>query len=147
MRLPFLQELGRSVKQLQHRHHRTLDAGLTKLGTTLAQWDALRAIGMKPDVSSHALAELSFMTDQSFGALASRLEEQGLITRTPGKGRALCHRLTTSGEEMLMRGTSVAEQVLARSFAPLNDSEQAQLLALLSRLLASGSDEPSDQSA
>lgn len=130
-----LQELGRAVKRLQNRHHRALDARLIEIGTTLAQWDALRAIGQNPDASLHDLAELTFQTDQSFGALASRLVERGFVRRTPGKGRILCHGLTASGKDVLGRGTAIAEEVLGASFAPLTEAERSQLRSLLMRLL------------
>ncbi|MBI0383988.1 MarR family transcriptional regulator, partial [Streptomyces albiflaviniger] len=39
-----VQVLGRAVKQAQYRQHRALDSALGEVGTTLAQWDALRAI-------------------------------------------------------------------------------------------------------
>ena len=39
-----LEDLGRAVKQLQYRHHRGMDRRLRDAGTSLAQWDALRAI-------------------------------------------------------------------------------------------------------
>ncbi|MER7187616.1 MarR family transcriptional regulator, partial [Streptomyces hyaluromycini] len=39
-----LQVLGRAVKQAQYRQHRAMDSALSAVGTTLAQWDALRAI-------------------------------------------------------------------------------------------------------
>jgi DNA-binding MarR family transcriptional regulator len=130
-----LLELGRAVKRLQNQHHRALDARLIEIGTTLAQWDALRAIGRNPDASSHDLAELTFQTDQSFGALASRLVERGFVTRTPGKGRALRHGLTALGKDVLSRGSAIAQEVLDASFAPLTQAERSQLQALLSRLL------------
>src|ERR1700731_1558108 len=52
---------------------RALDSKLIEIGTTLAQWDALRAIDRHPESSSHKLAGLTFQTDQSFGALANRM--------------------------------------------------------------------------
>ncbi|HEY1719914.1 MAG TPA: MarR family transcriptional regulator [Magnetospirillaceae bacterium] len=138
-----LQELGRSIKRLQTRHHREMDALLGEIGTTLVQWDALRAVGRNPDASSHDLAELTFQTDQAFGTLATRLIDKGLITRAAGKGRALRHRLTPKGQEILKKGTAVAEKMLSKSFAPLNEAERAQLLGLVLRLLPEK--EPGDQ--
>jgi DNA-binding MarR family transcriptional regulator len=128
-------ELGRSIKRIQNRHHRQLDARLAEIGGSLAQWDALRAISLNPDVTSHVLAELTFQTDQSFGALATRLVEKGLITREPGKGRALRHRLTAEGKIMLKRGAAMAEEMLTASFAPLSEKERDQLASLIRRLL------------
>lgn len=130
-----LQELGWCIKRLQSRNHRLLDAHLGEIGSTLAQWDALRAIRRSPNASSHDLAEATFQTDQSFGALANRLVDRGLITRVPGKGRALLHRLTAEGTKMLRQGNAVAEKMHRATFAPLSEGERAQLLALIQRLL------------
>jgi DNA-binding MarR family transcriptional regulator len=133
-----LQKLGRAVKQLQNRHHRALDARLVEIGISLAQWDALRAITWHPNGSAHDLAELTFQTDQSFGALATRMLDKGLITRTAGRGRALNHALTPYGAIMLAQGTALAEQVLEGSFAPLSAAERAMLQSLLDAVLAPG---------
>ena len=98
------QPLGLAIKRVQYRHHRTIDAALIEIGTTLAQWDALRAIARHPESSSHKLAGLTFQTDQSFGALANRMVDRGLIRRVAGEGRAILHHLTPEGERMLVAG-------------------------------------------
>lgn len=130
-----LQDLARSIKLLQHRHRRLMDIRLAEMGTTLVQWDALRAISGNPNASSHDLAETTFQTDQSFGALAARLTERGLIIRTPGKGRVLCHSLTKDGLAVLDRASEAVNDVLSESFAPLAESERTVLLSLVRRLL------------
>jgi DNA-binding MarR family transcriptional regulator len=130
-----LQALGLAIKRVQHRHHRTLDAALIEIGTTLAQWDALRAIARHPESTSHKLAGLTFQTDQSFGALANRMVDRGLIRRVAGTGRAILHHLTPAGEEMLAAGNAVADRLLAASFAPLAKAERQQLRMLLAKLL------------
>ncbi len=71
-----------------------MDRRLREVGSSLPQWDALRAISRRPDSSAHALAEITFQTDQSFGTLANRLEARSLIERFKGPGRAIRHRLT-----------------------------------------------------
>ena len=131
-----LQPLGRAVKRLQHKHHRALEARLVEIGTTLAQWDALRAIDQNPESSSHKLAGLTFQTDQSFGALANRMVDRGLIERVAGGGRVLLHRLTREGRAMLEQGHAIADGVLAESFAPLTAAQRKQLQGLLDLLLA-----------
>ena len=130
-----LEALALAVKRLQHKHHRTLDARLAPLGTTLVQWDALRAISRNPDASSHRLAQLTFQSDQSFGTLAGRLEARGLIERVTGPGRAVRHRLTPSGEVLLREGRTVYQEVISESFAPLSPTERDTLYDLLIRLL------------
>jgi DNA-binding MarR family transcriptional regulator len=133
-----LQDLGRAVKQLQYRHHRGLDSKLREVGTSLAQWDALRAIANRPNSSAHALAEMTFQTDQSFGALANRLVKRGVIERVAGPGRAIRHRLTPSGEATLRRGHDVAGQVLESSFAALTTRQREDFYRLLRRALVEG---------
>ena len=128
-----LETLGRRIKQVQYRHHRALDAGLARVGTTLAQWDALRAISRIPGASAHILAVETFQSDQSFGALANRLVAKGLIERRPGRGRRIEHHLTPVGAKTLALGHPVAESVLKASFADLSEKERSTLLALLLR--------------
>jgi DNA-binding MarR family transcriptional regulator len=129
-----LQELGRAVKVAQHRHYRWVDRELGKIGTTLPQWDALRAIARHPGSSAHWLAGETFMSDQAFGTLASRLVDQGLVVRTPGHGRRVEHNLTEAGHAMYEAGSRVADSVLTRSFGGLDAAERSTLLDLLSRV-------------
>jgi DNA-binding MarR family transcriptional regulator len=133
-----LEDLGRAVKQLQYRHHRGMDQRLRQIGTSLAQWDALRAISRRPNSSAHALAELTFQTDQSFGALASRLVRAGLIERKAGRGRAIWHRLTPKGQSVLKKGYDVIGDVLDVSFGPLSRRQREQLYRFLKRALEDG---------
>jgi DNA-binding MarR family transcriptional regulator len=130
-----LPALGRAVKQTQYRNHRALDTALAAVGTTLAQWDALRAIARTPGSSAHFLAGETFQSDQAFGTLVGRLISQGLVDRMPGRGRAIEHRLTAEGERVLAAGQPVAERVARQTFAGLTDDEQQQLLDLLRRNL------------
>ena len=130
-----LQELARTIKLLQNKQRRLLDSRLGEIGITLVQWDALRAIGRNPGASSHDLADYTFQTDQSFGALAMRLLEKGLITRSPGKGRVIGHLLTAEGEAALSRSSAVADSALQEEFGCLSNSERRTLLGLMKRLV------------
>ncbi len=127
--------LGRAVKQVQYQHHRALDTGLGAVGTTLAQWDALRVIGRSPGSSAHALAVETFQSDQAFGTLANRLAARGLIERRPGRGRRVEHHLTAAGERVLEAGYPIANEVFGASFADLSEKERSALLDLLLRSL------------
>ncbi len=130
-----LHEVSLAIKRVQHRHHRALDQGLEALGTTLVQWDALRHIAHEPGSSAHQLALATFQTDQSFGTLANRLADQGLITRATGSGRAIRHHLSPAGEKLLRGGQKVFDAVITRSFSALTGREREVLHGLLTRVL------------
>ena len=129
-----LSELGRTLKRAQYRHHLALDRALAGIGTTIVQWDTLRAISESPAASAHQLALTAFQSDQAFGALANRLELRGYISRSPGIGRRIQHHLTPAGENLLARGLALVDGILAASFAPLNADERETLYALLTRV-------------
>ncbi|MFB7495389.1 MarR family winged helix-turn-helix transcriptional regulator [Streptomyces sp. NPDC056161] len=129
------QALGRAVKQAQYRQQRALDTKLAAVGTTLAQWEALRAISRAPGASARTLATACFQSEQAFGTLVGRLLAQGLVERRPGHGRRNEHRLTPLGEQVLAAGDEAADEVLAAWFAPLSDAERAALSDLLRRLV------------
>ncbi|KPI19773.1 transcriptional regulator, MarR family [Actinobacteria bacterium OK074] len=133
-----LQILGRAVKQAQYRQHRALDSALGAVGTTLAQWDALRAISRRPGASARELAVATFQSEQAFGTLAGRLVAQGQVERRPGRGRRIEHHLTSAGEETLQAGHRVADEVLGECFEPLTTGERETLLELLHRIGGEG---------
>ena len=128
-------DVALSVKRVQHRHHRALTAALADLGISLVQWDTLRHLHRNPDASLHDLAQLTFQTDQSFGTLAARMVDRGLIERLPGPGRAIRHRITDKGEAVRREGTRRATAVIRRSFAGLSAGQVDQLGELLELVL------------
>jgi DNA-binding MarR family transcriptional regulator len=128
--------IGLSVKRLQMRHHRALNAGLAPLGVSLVQWDALRHLDENPGASLHDLALLTFQSDQAFGTLAGRMIQRGLIERVPGPGRAVRHQLTEKGRSLRSEGDAIYARVIQESFAALSPAELATLEGLLVRVLA-----------
>jgi DNA-binding MarR family transcriptional regulator len=124
-------EVSLAVKRLQHRHHRALSQALAPLGLSLVQWDTLRHLHQKPDASLHDLAVLTFQTDQSFGSLATRMADRGLIERVPGPGRAVRHRLTAEGERLRAAGQEAVDVIFESSFRDLTPDQLNQLGELL----------------
>ncbi|MDF9810927.1 MarR family winged helix-turn-helix transcriptional regulator [Streptomyces sp. SPB162] len=129
-----VQVLGRAVKQAQYKQHRALESRLAAAGTTLAQWDALRAISRTPGAPARALAGATFQSEQAFGTLAGRLTALGLIERRPGRGRRIEHYLTPAGEETLATGHRIADQVLTTCYAALSLADRTTLIELLGRI-------------
>jgi len=130
-----IENVGLLIKRAQHRHHRGADANLAALGITLVQWNALREIDRNPGVSMHRLAELTFNSDQAFGTLTARLLQNGLIERFQGPGRVTHHRLTPKGTSLLHEGRERVLNMLALSFASLDEEELKVLGRLLTKLL------------
>ncbi|MGW8066834.1 MarR family winged helix-turn-helix transcriptional regulator [Streptomyces ziwulingensis] len=124
-------DVGLAIKRLQHRHHRAASQVLAPLGLSLVQWDTLRHLHAKPDASLHDLAVLTFQTDQSFGSLAARMADRGLIQRVPGPGRAVRHRLTEEGARLLAEGQTAVDALTAASFSALTPDQLDQLGVLL----------------
>ena len=133
-----LQDTGLSVKRLQMRHHRALNAALAQLDISLVQWDALRHLEQNPEASLHDLAQLTFQSDQAFGTLAGRMIDRGLIERVPGPGRAVRHRLTEKGERVRKASAGIVDQVFVESFSMLTP-EQLDIFDGLLRKLIYGS--------
>jgi DNA-binding MarR family transcriptional regulator len=125
------------VKRLQMRHHRALDRELAVLEISLVQWDALRHLEQNPDASLHDLAQLTFQSDQSFGTLARRMIDRGLIEPVPGPGRAVRHRLTDKGRRLRRAGDKIVDSVLSASLGVLTPKQLASFDDLLVRLLNS----------
>ena len=128
-------DVSLAVKRLQYRHHRALSRALAPLGLSLVQWDTLRHLHREPDASLHDLAVLTFQTDQSFGSLAARMAERGLIERVPGPGRAVRHRLTEEGARLRAEGQGLVDAVAELSFRDFSAAQLDQLGELLDRAL------------
>jgi DNA-binding MarR family transcriptional regulator len=128
-------EVALSIKRVQHRHHRALTAALADLDISLVQWDTLRHLHQQPDASLHDLAQLTFQTDQSFGTLAARMVERGLIERVPAPGRAIRHRITEKGEAVRREGARRVSGVVRRSLAALGPEQLDHLGTLLDLIL------------
>jgi DNA-binding MarR family transcriptional regulator len=133
-----LENLGLLVKKAQHRQHRALEAQLAPLGITLVQWNALREIDRNPGSTMHGLAELTFNSDQAFGTLVTRLMKMGFVERSPGLGRAMIHTLTRSGAAKLHECQQIVPKVTRHNFAPLSETDRAELARLLTLLVDSG---------
>ncbi|GAB2864149.1 MarR family winged helix-turn-helix transcriptional regulator [Lentzea nigeriaca] len=129
-------DVALAVKRLQHRHHRALSQALAPLGLSLVQWDTLRHLHRQPDASLHDLAVLTFQTDQSFGSLAVRMADRGLIERVSGPGRAVRHRLTEEGERLRAAGQELVDAITETSFSALSAAQLDQLGDLLEAALA-----------
>lgn len=130
-----MQDVALLIKRLQNQHHKTLDAALGAIGLTLVQWDALRHLSQHPEASLHALAQLTFQSDQGFGTLAARMEDRGLVQREAGHGRAVTLTMTAKGRSLLADAAHVVDQTLTGTLGQLTQGELDDLHRLLDEAL------------
>lgn len=121
-----------------------VDRALAEMGLTHSGWVVLKIISRNPGKSTHALAEMCFVTDQSFGQMVSKLAGQGLVERKPGFGKAILHELTGEGEQALARADPLMKRALRELCSPLNREEGEILAGLLERMLTESGKVPGE---
>jgi DNA-binding MarR family transcriptional regulator len=114
-------EVAMLLRRAQLRKQLACEAALAQVGLTLPQWGMLCAVATEPDSSTHALALFIGQSDQSAGAVVARLEQRGLLERRPGAGKAIRHRITLEGDELVRRCDTIVEDVMTRLLAGLSD--------------------------
>lgn len=122
------------IKRVQLLKSAAADRALASVGLSMSLWAVLDSIRREPDRSSHALAEACFMTDQSFGELAKKLQQRGLVERTPGPGRIVRHRMTQAGDRLYDEATPLIAQAFAKAFSALTEIEIEALAVMLERI-------------
>lgn len=110
--LPSGVDIAMLLRRAQLRKQLACEAALAQVGLTLPQWGMLYAVAIEPDSSTHALALFIGQSDQSAGAVVARLEQRGLLERRPGAGKAILHRITPDGEELVRRCNTIVEDVM-----------------------------------
>ncbi|WP_405590274.1 MarR family winged helix-turn-helix transcriptional regulator [Streptomyces sp. NBC_01190] len=115
------------LRRAQLRKQTACEAALAEVGVTLPQWGMLYAVATEPDSSTHALALFIGQSDQSAGAVVARLEQRGLIERRPGVGKAILHRLTPDGDELVRRCNTIVEDVMTQLLAGLSEQSRRAL--------------------
>jgi DNA-binding MarR family transcriptional regulator len=119
------------LRRAQLRKQTACEAALAQVDLTLPQWGMLYAVATEPDSSTHALALFIGQSDQSAGAVVARLEQRGLLERMPGAGKAILHRITPDGAELLQRCSAIVEDVMTSLLAGLTDRSLRELRTTL----------------
>jgi DNA-binding MarR family transcriptional regulator len=127
-------EVAVLLRRAQLRKQLACEAGLVRVGMTLPQWGMLHAVAALPDASTHALAVLTGQSDQAAGAVVARLQQQGLLERRPGVGKAILHRITPAGGELERACTIIVGEVMSRLLAGLTSRDLETLRTCLSRI-------------
>lgn len=117
-----------------------LEVRLREQGIELSRPQALVLMHLceHPGASNAELARMSAVSPQTMHQILLRLGRDGLVTREPHPwlGRVMSFRITERGHELVMRGAEVAQSLIDDSLGVLSEDEQAQLVAMLERCVA-----------
>lgn len=127
--LPVVRELARTFQAFEHfsaRHVR-------QMGLTPPQFDVIATLGNTPGMSCKQLSEKTLITKGTLTGVIDRLEEKGLVTRTPlpQDRRSIFIALTTAGEALFQQ---VFPAHLAYMQAAFDGFDQTQLDAFCTAL-------------
>jgi DNA-binding MarR family transcriptional regulator len=124
-------EVAVLLRRAQLRKQMACEAELARVGMTLPQWGMLHAVATLPDASTHALAVFTGQSDQAAGAVVARVKQQGLLERRPGVGKAILHRITPEGDELVRVCNTIVDEVMSRLLADLTDRDLETLRTCL----------------
>lgn len=124
--------LEAQLRRIQHAFRRDRMRGASP---HRGQGRVLALLKMQPEISQKDLAYLLDMRTQSLGEVLTRLERDGLITRTPSEAdkRMMIIRITDAGIEAAKQVESDQQQG-SRLFDVLSQEEQQTLASLLDKL-------------
>lgn len=129
---------GYLLKRVQADFRARMDSALALADLTASQYAALANLEDQPGLSNAELARRSFVTPQTMIRIVAGLEQRGLVTRRPrpGNGRVLDTELTGAGRSAVAHGHRIVRSIEAEMTSRLTESEHADLVDLLAKLLA-----------
>lgn len=119
-----------------HELRAALEDVIAPLGISLAQWTVLLQLLVDPGRSAADIARSSVVSQQAVSGLVTRLERDGLLTRTPHPEHGRIQQLTTTaaGERVAMDADSAVRDLESDLRAHLGDSDAETLRQLLVRV-------------
>ena len=115
----------------------------TELGLTPAQFGVLTVLQAHPGMGQSSLARALGFDKVTVLRVLRGLETRGLVTRCPAEAnrRNMMVALTPAGQDVLAKAQKPAEKAYKRLMAPLDRTQQEQLLQLLQLLTGELEDE------
>jgi len=129
-------QVGYHLRRAQQRHIAIFQRIMGEDGPTPTQFAALVRIAEEGEVSQNQLGRLTAMDPATIKGVVARLEERGLIERSPDPAdqRRVRLRLRQTGRDLLPALVEKAKAITAATLAPLSREEADRLAALLARL-------------
>ncbi|MFJ5679722.1 MarR family winged helix-turn-helix transcriptional regulator [Streptomyces sp. NPDC093097] len=128
--------LGRAAA----RGHRLVAEALAAEGMRMMHHAVLSAVAELGPVSQAELGRRVGIDPKDIVAVVNDLQKDGLVTRTPDPEdrRKNAIEISTEGERRLRRTQRLGDAANAELTAALSEEERAQLVALLTRIVAPG---------
>ena len=121
------------LARLYHKVDRASAAHLRGWGLSVAQFDVLARVGVRPGLTQQELADALLVTKGNVCQVLDRMEADGLIERRR-EGRAKRLHLTERGQALFARVVPAQERVVEQIFGVLDPDARERLLALLRQL-------------
>ncbi len=133
------------TQSLLHRYHRQSMRGQRPGGAMRGQGRVLAILANTPPISQKELAQQLDIRQQSLSELMLRMEENGLISRSPSKedGRVVMVELTEKGKQLADENKANLQST-EKIFDCLNDEEKEQFKNYLARITDALEDELGD---
>jgi MarR family transcriptional regulator, lower aerobic nicotinate degradation pathway regulator len=127
-------QIGYVLRRVTQRHLAIFSEAIPEVTTT--QFAILARLAEMGEMSQNHLGRAAAMDAATVKGVVDRLVRQDYVTTRPDPDdrRRLTVALTDAGRALFDRRVSTALQVSARTLEQLTPAEQAQLMALLSRL-------------
>jgi DNA-binding MarR family transcriptional regulator len=135
-------DFGLKLRRAQHLLALRIDKAVRPLGLNLGLWAVLREVARTPGASASELGRAAFHTPQTVSGLLQRLQDQGLIERTSGRGRIVENHLTPQGENVNRQATAAADQIIRGVLAHVDDTRTAQASQFLTEFILAMTSQP-----
>ncbi|MFC4910160.1 MarR family winged helix-turn-helix transcriptional regulator [Actinomadura gamaensis] len=128
--------ISRALWETQHAVERALDTQLSSLGLSMTLFGALTFIAMEPGLSAADLARRARVKPQSSAHAVARLEQLGMVYRSPHPvhGRVMQLFLTGHGQELIAEAWRLSARVEGELMDELPPAARAELLVSLRRI-------------
>jgi DNA-binding MarR family transcriptional regulator len=128
--------MSRLLWQTENAVDQALDAVMAQVGLTTTLQGTLRLVATNPGQSAAELARRTLVRPQSIAHATARLEQLGLVTRSPHPvhGRIQKIEVTQAGQHLLKKVDLLLNEAEARLCADLTTAERNELMTCLSRI-------------
>ena len=131
------EQVGHLLRRANQRHTVLFTEMFAEHALTALQFAALMKLQEFAELSQNQLGRLTAMDPNTIQGVVKRLQQRGLVERRPHAvdRRRVTLVLSTDGVELASRLVPAGLDISAQTLAPLSETEQLQLLALLGRIV------------